>query len=391
MRDRFPGKEPNQSSRMQSAMEYLMTYGWAILVIAVVLGVMYYLGVFTPRGIGGACVPQPGYLCQSPILNSSGYLSLYFGQTEADQIIISAVACTNNESQPQSLQPLSPQLYAQRGQNDQIIVKCNGAAGPLGQQFNGYLWIQYSVGQQANLVGSFATISVQVSKLNESVNQIPSGSSTTAASSSTSTVGSTTSSTTILTTSSSTTSSTTTSTTSSTTTIPPEQATIMAIGSGSFSTIAQGSGPPTNEITFSIGGTETTFVSISGTGSVPTLGGTGGCTLNYGTTSTGTSGFVYIVLCINYPQGTHTITLTPAPSSLVYAVYVDPSGATSVSEDISDASLPASVSASSGLTDYFCAGETTNPISQSTVSWSTVISNVYGSVGYQTSDTCTIS
>ena len=39
------------SSKAQSAMEYLMTYSRAILVIAVVLGVMYYLGVFTPRGI----------------------------------------------------------------------------------------------------------------------------------------------------------------------------------------------------------------------------------------------------------------------------------------------------------------------------------------------------
>ncbi len=35
-------------SRLQSAMEYLMTYGWAILVIGVVLGALYYLGVFNP-------------------------------------------------------------------------------------------------------------------------------------------------------------------------------------------------------------------------------------------------------------------------------------------------------------------------------------------------------
>ncbi len=44
----------------QSAMEYLMTYGWAILVIALVLGVLYYLGVFSsaslaPRAQPGSC------------------------------------------------------------------------------------------------------------------------------------------------------------------------------------------------------------------------------------------------------------------------------------------------------------------------------------------------
>jgi len=35
-------------SKAQSAMEYLMTYGWAILIIAVVLGALFQLGVFNP-------------------------------------------------------------------------------------------------------------------------------------------------------------------------------------------------------------------------------------------------------------------------------------------------------------------------------------------------------
>lgn len=34
-------------ARLQSAMEFLMTYGWAILVIAVVLGALYELGLFS--------------------------------------------------------------------------------------------------------------------------------------------------------------------------------------------------------------------------------------------------------------------------------------------------------------------------------------------------------
>jgi hypothetical protein len=43
------GKEQNRKTlfRLQSAMEYLMTYGWAILIIAVVLGVLFQLGVFS--------------------------------------------------------------------------------------------------------------------------------------------------------------------------------------------------------------------------------------------------------------------------------------------------------------------------------------------------------
>ena len=47
-------------SKSQSAMEYLMTYGWAILIIAIVLGALFQLGVFNgqnfaPKAPPGAC------------------------------------------------------------------------------------------------------------------------------------------------------------------------------------------------------------------------------------------------------------------------------------------------------------------------------------------------
>ena len=35
--------------KSQSAMEYLMTYGWAILVVLIALGALFYLGVFNPK------------------------------------------------------------------------------------------------------------------------------------------------------------------------------------------------------------------------------------------------------------------------------------------------------------------------------------------------------
>ena len=37
----------------QSALEYLMTYGWAILIIIIVGGVLYYYGVFSPGQLVG--------------------------------------------------------------------------------------------------------------------------------------------------------------------------------------------------------------------------------------------------------------------------------------------------------------------------------------------------
>ncbi len=50
----------HQWRRSQSAMEYLMTYGWSILIVAVVLGALFQLGVFNsanfaPRAPTGNC------------------------------------------------------------------------------------------------------------------------------------------------------------------------------------------------------------------------------------------------------------------------------------------------------------------------------------------------
>jgi uncharacterized protein (UPF0333 family) len=42
--------------KAQAALEYLMTYGWAILVIVIVIAALYALGVFTPKA-SVACTP----------------------------------------------------------------------------------------------------------------------------------------------------------------------------------------------------------------------------------------------------------------------------------------------------------------------------------------------
>ncbi len=44
----------------QSAMEYLMTYGWAILIVIVVVAALYGMGVFSLKG-GVSCSPCFSY------------------------------------------------------------------------------------------------------------------------------------------------------------------------------------------------------------------------------------------------------------------------------------------------------------------------------------------
>ncbi len=66
--------------RAQSAMEYLMTYGWAILIIAIVLGALFSLGVFSSGSfVGTTCIPASGYEC-STVTFHSGTFTATVGQ-----------------------------------------------------------------------------------------------------------------------------------------------------------------------------------------------------------------------------------------------------------------------------------------------------------------------
>ena len=91
--------------KSQSAMEYLMTYGWAILIIAVVLAVLFQLGVFSsgnfqPHAQAGACQVSRTVAGVSLEGQCNGLLPEFvaqFSQTPAGYVI--ATLPTQNPSQ----------------------------------------------------------------------------------------------------------------------------------------------------------------------------------------------------------------------------------------------------------------------------------------------------
>ena len=71
----------------QAAMEYLMTYGWAIIIIIVVIGALFAMGVFKTSGAVG-CTP-----CFSNFAfvdYSAGTLIIKNGANEIDTIAVAA-------------------------------------------------------------------------------------------------------------------------------------------------------------------------------------------------------------------------------------------------------------------------------------------------------------
>ena len=77
----------------QTAMEYLMTYGWAILIVIVVIAALYSMGVFTPSG--GVPISPPfstfAYVDHDP---PSGVLIITSGSREIQNITMSGSVAT---------------------------------------------------------------------------------------------------------------------------------------------------------------------------------------------------------------------------------------------------------------------------------------------------------
>ncbi|MDE1846069.1 MAG: hypothetical protein KGH53_02205 [Candidatus Micrarchaeota archaeon] len=150
-------------TKLQSAMEYLMTYGWAILIIAVVLGALYQLGVFNSNQLGfsSSCLASSGFLCQNPILNTTGWLAVKFGAIGTSSLTITNTACTTNITAPTSTQGVNFKLV--QGSTAILVFSCPLSSNAIGTGFKGYLWLTYTTPTQSGLVDRIAVVTGKVS------------------------------------------------------------------------------------------------------------------------------------------------------------------------------------------------------------------------------------
>ncbi len=65
------------NKKAQAAMEFLMTYGWAILIVLIALAALFFLGVFNPRTTNTCLVSAP-FTCTDVKLTGTT-LDLYLG------------------------------------------------------------------------------------------------------------------------------------------------------------------------------------------------------------------------------------------------------------------------------------------------------------------------
>lgn len=194
--------------KAQSAMEFLMTYGWAILIISVVLGALFSLGVFSSASLTGTtCTASTGYLCKGVAFNVNGNLSFTFGQATGRAIYNVGMACAGTATStglpnpsptsgpsamvylvsngfPSSLAS-NPSNYGvlfgntlslANGQSIAVsALNCYGASGAdlinlqIGASYSGGLWINYTLLNQAPAAGANPLLTSRIGTLTAKV------------------------------------------------------------------------------------------------------------------------------------------------------------------------------------------------------------------------------
>ncbi|MEM0201401.1 MAG: hypothetical protein QXD23_03275 [Candidatus Micrarchaeaceae archaeon] len=150
--------------KMQSAMEYLMTYGWSILIIAIALVTLFELGIFNSTSLSGngACIAQSGYLCTSVSLSTNGVLSAEIGSNYGPFTITGVSCLTNSIPTTSSFNGITP-TKVNNGGEIEINFYCPLTSNAIGSAFNGDLWIEYSTPTSTEQIAEVGTVSVKSS------------------------------------------------------------------------------------------------------------------------------------------------------------------------------------------------------------------------------------
>jgi len=140
--------------RGQAAMEYLMTYGWALLVIVIVIAILLIINPFSaPQGCR---FDQLGFTCANPVVDDSGKLYMQVTNNNNNAVTVYKVICTQDKSKTPDMNGAftSPVSLARNSVMDTsnisgvTSIKCAKSAGGdflsnPGTEFSGKVWVFY--------------------------------------------------------------------------------------------------------------------------------------------------------------------------------------------------------------------------------------------------------
>lgn len=180
--------------KSQAAIDLLISYSTAILIISISIYVILQLGVFNTRIAPTYCTASPGFSCDGAAMNISGEVLLIFAQSNGGTMSVTGAACSSianslttgpeygnvgvlpDSGSAASFYPanslLQSGLSVYPSNETKFIVNCyNGAGiakGHIGNSFSGIIWVNYTYsGLPSNyhVVQQVATFSERYSAL----------------------------------------------------------------------------------------------------------------------------------------------------------------------------------------------------------------------------------
>ncbi|MBU1204105.1 MAG: hypothetical protein KKG60_03505 [Nanoarchaeota archaeon] len=133
----------------QSAMEFVITYGWAVLIVIIAFGILFYLGVFSSKA-GNACTSPAPLSCRDVKLENDGALTIVSGIAGASSARITQILLQSPMTRTINEEELNS-LLSENGR--ELGETINELTIPLGidniksgQKFSGTVIVEYSMG-----------------------------------------------------------------------------------------------------------------------------------------------------------------------------------------------------------------------------------------------------
>lgn len=149
--------------KSQAAMEFLMTYGWAVMIIFIVVGSLFYLGIFDFPVPTTCDIPNP-YICRDLKIDSASSNKFTIrieavnidpasAENKVKSITINGITCT----------PTSPMNTDLKTASEvPVNIECTNYATPLGiskgSKYEGTIVLGYQKlgGSVREVTGSFS-------------------------------------------------------------------------------------------------------------------------------------------------------------------------------------------------------------------------------------------
>jgi hypothetical protein len=175
--------------RAQSGIDFIISYGFALLVIAIAIFVMLKSNLLSSGVTPDTCYPAQPFLCISDILFSNGTMYVVFAQATGGTMNVIGIACATSTNSlgdypaygntnvlgysalpsayPANTLANGMTIYSDNASRI-VPVYCYGAQGvihaPKGTAYGGYIWINYTLtnvpGYRESMLASFTAKTV---------------------------------------------------------------------------------------------------------------------------------------------------------------------------------------------------------------------------------------